>query len=106
MSTIELPKSEGFRQKSNLCLLAITADPSIPISSTYILFLTKLQKKANPRKKDLPLLENDITSFTTDPKTQDNCIYQRLDIKKGRAITDPARLKSLLLFDVLDFRFL
>ena len=40
--------------------LAKTTSPSISISITYILFLTKLQK-SKPDEMDLPLLKNDIT---------------------------------------------
>ena len=40
--------------------LAKTTGPSISISITYILFVTKLQKR-QILEKDLPLLKNDIT---------------------------------------------
>jgi len=40
---------------------------SISISSTYILFLTKLKKSKSP-KKDLLKLKNDITQFFIDMK--------------------------------------
>jgi hypothetical protein len=40
--------------------LAINTSSSISISNAYILFLTKLQK-GKPPKKNLPLMENDIT---------------------------------------------
>ena len=40
-----------FRTYHNLWSLAMMSDPSIKILFTYILFLTKLQKKANPRKR-------------------------------------------------------
>jgi len=35
--------------------LASTTGSNISISNTYILFLTKLQKKANPQKKICPI---------------------------------------------------
>ncbi|MGB5896468.1 MAG: hypothetical protein WBG58_20010 [Ignavibacteriaceae bacterium] len=41
--------------------LAKTTGPSISISVTYIVLLTKLQKKGKPCQMDLPLLKNDIT---------------------------------------------
>jgi hypothetical protein len=41
-------------------MLAKTKGPSISISSTYILFLTKMQK-GKPSEMDMPLLKNDIT---------------------------------------------
>jgi len=45
-----------------LCDLAISTGSSISISSTYILFLAKLQKN-KPCEMDWPLLENDIATF-------------------------------------------
>ena len=45
-----------------LCLLAKTTGQSTSISSTYILFLTKMQK-GKSCEVDLPLLENDITTI-------------------------------------------
>jgi hypothetical protein len=41
--------------------LAISTSSSISISITYILFLTKMQKRQT-LEKGLPLLENDITT--------------------------------------------
>ena len=45
--------------------LAINTSSSILISSTYILFLTKLQK-GKPSEKDLPLMKNDTPIFISD----------------------------------------
>jgi hypothetical protein len=46
----------------NYIYLSKNADSSISISTTDILFLTKL-KKGKPREMDLPLLKNDITNY-------------------------------------------
>jgi hypothetical protein len=61
----------GIFQVVSLCFLAKTTslDQLIPI--TYIVFITKLQKKANLRKKDLPLLKNDITGSESTFKMTD-----------------------------------
>jgi hypothetical protein len=45
----------------NLCLLAINTGSNISILITYILFLTKLQKRQIPQK-EFALLKNDITT--------------------------------------------
>jgi hypothetical protein len=41
--------------------LAKTKGQSISIASTYIAFVTKMQK-SKPCEKDLPILKNDITT--------------------------------------------
>ena len=50
--------------------LAKTTGSSISIPSTYIVFLTKLQK-GKPSEIGLPFLENDITTNWNVAKTQD-----------------------------------
>ena len=50
--------------------LAINTGSSTSIPSTYIVFVTKMQK-SKPSKKDLPLLENDITGSEATFKTTD-----------------------------------
>jgi len=50
----------SFHQKSNLCFLAKTKGQSISISSTYIVFLTKMQKRQT-LEKEFALFKNDIT---------------------------------------------
>jgi hypothetical protein len=47
--------------KDNIRYLAINTGSSTSTSSTYILFLTKLQK-GKPGEMDLPSLKNDITT--------------------------------------------
>jgi len=62
-----------------LRLVVKTTDQSISISSTYILFLTKLQKSKH-LKKDSPLLKNDITRFFIDMTRVLNSKYQRFGV--------------------------
>jgi hypothetical protein len=50
--------------------LAKTTSPMISIPSTYIVFLTKLQK-GKPSEMDLPFLKVDITTFETTVKILD-----------------------------------
>jgi hypothetical protein len=50
--------------------LASTIGSSTSISSTYIVFVTKMQK-GKPPKNDLPLLENDITDSESTFKMTD-----------------------------------
>ena len=50
--------------------LAKTTSPSISISITYILFLTKMQKRQT-LEKGFALLENDITDFERTVKMLD-----------------------------------
>jgi hypothetical protein len=50
--------------------LAINTGSSISTSSTYIVFVTKMQK-GKPFEMDLPLLENDITTFESTFKMTD-----------------------------------
>ena len=52
----------GKRDVDDYRYLAKTTGPSISISSTYILFLTKMQKRQTLKKR-FALLKNDITSF-------------------------------------------
>jgi len=54
--------------------LAKTTGQSISHSSTYILFLTKLQKRQIP-EKGFALIENDITAFELASRLQINCRY-------------------------------
>jgi hypothetical protein len=54
----------------NYRFLASTTGSSISISITYILFLTKLQKRQTPEKR-FALLKNDITDFESTFKTTD-----------------------------------
>ena len=42
--------------------LAINTSSSTPIANTYIVFVTKMQKRQTPKKR-FALLENDITTF-------------------------------------------
>ena len=65
-----VPKIGDFEPKSNLCYLAINTGSSISTSSTYIVFVTKMQK-GKPFEMDLPLLENDITTFESTFKMTD-----------------------------------
>ena len=55
--------SQQFKDVPKLCFLAKSTGSSISTSSTYIVFLAKLQKKGKPPKMDLPFLKNDITRF-------------------------------------------
>jgi hypothetical protein len=48
----------------NLCFLAINTGLNISILITYIVFVTKMQKRQNPEKGSA-LLKNDITTFGT-----------------------------------------
>jgi hypothetical protein len=57
---ISLRLSYKKRSCQNLCLLASTKGSSISTSSTYILFLTEMQK-GKSCEMDLPLFKNDIT---------------------------------------------
>jgi hypothetical protein len=57
----QFPKIEDFEPKSNLCYLAIITGSSISISSTYIVFVTKLQKRQT-LEKGSALFKNDITT--------------------------------------------
>ena len=67
---LQFTKSEDFLPRSNLCFLAKTTGSSISTSSTYIVFLTKLQK-GKPCQIDLPLLKNDITDSEPTVKMTD-----------------------------------
>jgi len=51
-------KNPAFK---NLCFLAKTTGPSISVSITYIVFLTKLQKRQT-LEKEFALFKNDITT--------------------------------------------
>ena len=53
-------KLKRYPIQTNLCLLAKTTGPSTLTSSTYILFLTEMQKKQTP-ENGFALLKNDIT---------------------------------------------
>jgi len=44
-------KSEDFEPKSKLCFLTIITGSSISTSSTYIVFVTKMQKRQTQRNK-------------------------------------------------------
>jgi hypothetical protein len=67
---IGLSKSEGLPPKSNLCYLASTTGSNISILITYILFLTKLQKRQIPQK-EFALFKNDITGSESTFKMTD-----------------------------------
>jgi len=90
VQTIELSKSEDFRLKSNLWFLAKTTGTTISTSSTYILFLTKLQKKANPVKWICPSWKTISQYFWTPDIYAFIADIQDWIIKKRQAISDPA----------------
>ena len=71
-------KNPAFK---NLCLLASTTGSSTSISITYILFLTKLQKRQT-RWNGFALLKNDITGSEPNSKLKINSRYQRFRIIK------------------------
>ncbi len=48
---LQLPKIEDFELKSKLCLLAKIKGSSISIPITYIVFVTKMQKRQPQRNK-------------------------------------------------------
>jgi hypothetical protein len=62
--------SEKKLPRSGFVHLAINTGSSISISSTYIVFLTKLQKRQN-LEKGFALLKNDITGFERTVKMLD-----------------------------------
>jgi hypothetical protein len=66
----------GIIYVANYMYLAKTTGPSTSISNTYILFLTKLQKKGKPSKNDLPKLENDISTILRHQKRAIYCSYR------------------------------
>ena len=66
--------------------LASTAGLSISISITYILFLTKLQKRQT-LEKEFALLKNDITDFLPAPELKIHSRYRKFrfnDLKHNR----------------------
>ena len=69
--------------------LAKITGSSISTSITYILFLTKMQKRQIPEKGSAPI-ENDITNFFPASELKIHSRYRKSDNKKSRAIADPA----------------
>ena len=57
--------------------LAKTKGQSISISSTYIVFLTKLQKRQTPEKR-FASIENDITDFLPAPEIKIHSRYSKV----------------------------
>jgi hypothetical protein len=52
---LQLPKIEDFELKSKLCLLAKIKGSSISIPITYIVFVTKMQKRQTSGKGFAPI---------------------------------------------------
>jgi len=71
---LQLPKSEDLEPKLNLCFLAINTGQSTSISITYILFLTKLQKRQTLRN-GFAFLISDNTMFLKLCRALINCSY-------------------------------
>jgi hypothetical protein len=57
---------------------------SISISSTYIVFVTKMQKRQTP-EKGFALFKNDITTFESTFKTTEAVICNSVSIQDSRA---------------------
>jgi hypothetical protein len=57
---LQFAKSKGFYTRSTLAYFASTTGLGISISITYILFLTKMQKRQT-LEKEFALFKNDIT---------------------------------------------
>jgi len=72
--------------------LAKTKGQSISIASTYILFLTKLQKRVNPAKQICPLKKRYHNQLSR--RQNDGYIagIKGWIIKKAGSLLDPARL--------------
>ena len=74
----------------NYKYLAKNKGPSISILSTYIMFLTKLQKRQIP-EKGFALLKNDITKILKHKKT-----FDKLQISVIWVIGDKLEVSKLL----------
>jgi hypothetical protein len=84
VTNFKFPKSEDSEPKSNLCYLAKNAGSSISIFITYIVFLTKMQKRQTLLKA-FALMKTISQQFFIDMILVFYCRNQKLDIKKGRA---------------------